>query len=108
MAAKISGFSRTLPRLKGRKPHCEFAKSVFLTSGDKDVWPSKSPDLNPVDYSVWSILEEAVAATEPRTIDVLKAWDELPVSLLTYIVTQFKKRLNACIKASGDHLKNLL
>jgi len=25
-----------------------------------DVWPPNSPDLNPVDYTVWSVLQERV------------------------------------------------
>ena len=29
---------------------------LFPGAWDKDVWPSNSPDLNPLDFSIWSIL----------------------------------------------------
>jgi len=37
-----------------------------------DLWPSNSPDLNPVDYSVWGILQEKVYGTRFANIDELK------------------------------------
>ncbi|KAH7970353.1 hypothetical protein HPB49_004413 [Dermacentor silvarum] len=48
----------------------------------KDFWPSNSPDLNPLDFSFLSVLEEKVSATSRQSLDSLtsalsKAWDEL-------------------------------
>jgi len=37
-----------------------------------DLWPPNSPDLNPVDYCVWSILQEKVYGTPFANIDELK------------------------------------
>jgi len=36
------------------------------------AWPPNSPDLNPVDYSVWSILQEKVYKTRITDLDDLK------------------------------------
>ena len=36
------------------------------------LWPPNSPDLNPVDYSVWSILQEKVYKTRIADLDDLK------------------------------------
>ena len=36
------------------------------------LWPPNSPDLNPVDYSVWSILQEKVYKTRITDLDNLK------------------------------------
>ena len=36
------------------------------------LWPTNSPDLNPVDYSVWSILQEMVYKTRIIDLDDLK------------------------------------
>ena len=37
-----------------------------------DLWPPNSPDLNPVDYCVWSILQEKVYRTRFANINELK------------------------------------
>ena len=36
-------------------------------------WPPNSPDLNPLDYSVWSILEEKACAKPPPECGILEA-----------------------------------
>jgi len=36
------------------------------------LWPPNSPDLNPVDYSVWSILQEKVYKTRIADLNDLK------------------------------------
>ena len=38
----------------------------------KEQWPPSSPDLNPMDYSVWSILEQKVCASSHANISSLK------------------------------------
>src|SRR5689334_23128577 len=45
-------------------------------------WPPMSPDLNPLGYSVWAVLEAKACQKPHKTIDSLKkalqkAWDEL-------------------------------
>src|SRR5260221_7279459 len=37
-----------------------------------DLWPPNSRDLNPIDYNVWSILQERVYRTRVAVIDELK------------------------------------
>jgi len=36
------------------------------------LWPPNSPDLHPVDYSVWSVLQEKVYRTKIAAVDELK------------------------------------
>jgi len=36
------------------------------------LWPPDSPDLNPVDYTVWSVLQERVYRTKILDVDELK------------------------------------
>jgi len=36
------------------------------------LWPPNSPDLNPVDYTVWSVLQERVYRTKVSEVDELK------------------------------------
>jgi len=37
------------------------------------LWPPNSPDLNPVDYKVWSIMQEKVYKKRIKDIDELRA-----------------------------------
>jgi len=39
-----------------------------------DLWCLNSPDLNPADYSFWSIMQEKVYQTHIANIDELKHW----------------------------------
>ena len=36
------------------------------------MWPPNSPDLNPVDYAIWSVMQQRVYQTRVRDIDVLR------------------------------------
>ena len=53
----------------------------------KKDWPARSSDLNPLDYSIWSILEKRVCSTPHQTLEFLKAklmkeWDAIPQETL--------------------------
>ena len=79
----------------------------------KDVWPSNSPDLNPMDYSIWSILEQKLGRTRYASTEALKAalqraWDEIDEQQCATIVGNFQKRLAACISARGAQFEHLL
>jgi hypothetical protein len=37
-----------------------------------DLWPANSPDLNPVDYRIWGLIQERVYQTAIRGVDDLK------------------------------------
>ena len=36
------------------------------------MWPPNSPDLNPVDYAIWSIMRQRVYQTTVHDIDELR------------------------------------
>jgi hypothetical protein len=76
----------------------------------RDKWPANSPDLNPLDYFVWSILEAKACAKPHKDIESLKraliqAWDEITPKILAKIVDNFPKILEQCIKAKGGHFE---
>ncbi|CAP20883.1 Protein CBG24224 [Caenorhabditis briggsae] len=79
----------------------------------KDMWPASSPDLNPLDFSVWGYLEEKVMARSHPNVDslkaaLLKAWDDLDDDYLRRTVASVRARLKACIKAEGSNFEYLL
>jgi len=67
--------------------------------------------LNPLDYSVWSILESKACSTPHRSLASLKqslvaAWAKINIDTLRQIVEKFPKRLRAVIKAKGGYIEN--
>jgi len=55
------------------------------------LWPPNSPDLNPVDYTVWSVLQERVYRTKISDVDELKRriiseWAALSRTLLPVLL----------------------
>ncbi|VDL82626.1 unnamed protein product [Nippostrongylus brasiliensis] len=73
-------------------------------------WPSHSPDLNPMDYAIWSILKSKACATYHKDIATLlraleKAWEEIDEEVLRAAVEAFPERLKACIRAKGGHFE---
>jgi hypothetical protein len=78
-----------------------------------DLWPANSPDLNPVDYRIWGLIQERVYQTAIRDIDDLKqrlvaVWAELKQSVIDKAIEQWRPRLRACVRAKGQHFEQLL
>ena len=80
------------PCCRGR--HQEFP------SKDVGIWPSNSPDLNPVDYSIWGILQERVYRSQIHDVNELKERLLRECRLLDHIIiaaaiVQWRSPLNA-------------
>lgn len=96
-------------RAKMTQQWCKGHFPNFITS---EEWPPYSPDLNPMDYSIWSILEARACAKPHSSLESLKLsllaeWDKITVAELRRVAENFVKRLKLCIKAKGDHFENL-
>jgi len=77
------------------------------------LWPPNSPDLNPVDYKVWSVMQEKVYKKRIKDIDklracILTAWDEMDRRIIDAAIRQWCTRLRECIKAKGGHFEHTL
>jgi hypothetical protein len=46
------------------------ATPAFIPS---DLWPPTSPDLNPVDYKIWSVVQQRVYQSQVHDVIELKA-----------------------------------
>ena len=70
------------------------------------LWPPNSPDLNTVDYKVWSVMQEKVyTRNESRISTKFTAWDELVQRVIDTAVRLWCTRLSACVKAKGGHFE---
>ena len=77
---------------------------------DKDMWPPSSPDLNPMDFAIWSILETDVCATPHSSTANLKrtlqtAWSNLDESAVRRSCLSAVLRFEAVVKAKGGHIE---
>ena len=87
-----------------------WCRANFLNFWSKKMWPSASPDLNPLDFNIWSILgAEACAKThetvEGLKVSVKKAWAKIPQEKLRVSVESFRGRLERVIKAKRKHIE---
>ena len=69
-----------------------------------------SPDLNPLDYAIWGILEAAIYGKKFNTIDELKAvlrrtWSRIDVNVLASAVDNCPKRNRACVEVNGGYFE---
>ena len=78
-----------------------------------NLWPPNSPDLNPVDYKIWGIMQEKVYRTKIKDIEELRerivnAWDEFDQLVIDAAIGQWLARLEACVEANGGHFEHKL
>jgi len=76
-------------------------------------WPPNSPDLNPVDYEVWGVLQQRVYHSRIRNVDQLKQrlveeWRCFDQNITHRAVRQWHVRLCACVLANGGHFEHTL
>ena len=78
-----------------------------------DLWPQNSPDLNPVDYKIWGVMQQRVYKYRVSNVDELKqrlveVWHDLQQNVIDSAVSEWRKRLRACVRAEGRHFEHLL
>jgi len=88
----------------------------FLSSETPDFikpwsWPPNSPDLNPVDYKIWGLLQERVYRSRIRNVDHLKQllmeeWSQFDQAIIDHAVDEWRLRLQACVRANGGHFEH--
>ena len=73
-------------------------------------WPSSSPDLNPLDYSLWTELElRACRKSHPNLESLKRALVReaklIPLEKIRAAIDDWPNRLRACIKNKGGHFE---
>ena len=83
-------------------------ENIFFIA--KKDWPARSPDFNPLDFSIWSILEDRVSATPHSSLaslhaKLLKEWEAIPQEHMRAACDAFVGRLKAVIRNKGSYIK---
>ena len=73
---------------------------------DKTLWPPRSPDLNPLDFYVWSYMLAKQSEHQVSTMDqfkklISKIWNEMPMDQVRAVCDSFEKRLKLVVKHKG-------
>lgn len=90
-------------RAKSTKAWLRANKMDFL---DEHVYPAASPDLNPMDYSIWGWMQQKLRETNLSSVDDLKAklveiWDSLDQSSIDLAIDQLPDRLDRLLYVNG-------
>jgi len=73
-------------------------------------WPTHSPDLNPLDYGIWSILEKHVFVVKICDVEHLcdrlgNAWTDIKQEEVDKVIGSFIKRVKVCIEANAHRFE---
>ena len=76
----------------------------------KEMWPPSSPDLNPLDFSIRSMLKKDARRSEKLSVDHLKkslqkAWADILQKKIRAAVEALKSRLEKVIDANDGQIK---
>jgi len=100
--------------------HCTYDTIEMLCCTTPDfivvmsrMWPPSSPDLNAVDYAIWSVILQCANESRVHDIDelwqcLLHVWHGLEQSLIDDTVDQWPIRLNVYVNASSGHFEYAL
>jgi len=94
---------------------CHTAKSVQkwlrenLNFWSKEMWPPSSPDLNPLDFSIWAYVQAKACKSqhpnlEAMRIAVSKVWNNMSSSYIKKTCSKFRPRIEAVIEAEGGYI----
>jgi len=73
----------------------------------KKFWSSNSPDLNPLNYYVWSVVERITNKFRHPNVTSLRtaeaAFADIDNATLQRACERFRSRIEAVIEADGDY-----
>ena len=86
---------------------CQEKLPAFIS---KEEWPPSSPDLNPLDFSLWAILEAKACAKEHTNLEALKrslikAWESIPEEQVRTACAGFQDKLKKVVMAKGWYIE---
>jgi len=104
------------PRSAQTEKNTDVIDDLIVSREDKpgfispDLWPTNSPDLNPVDCRIWGLMQERMYKTAVPDVSQLKqrlidTWSSLSQDVIDDAMDQWRVRLRACVKAKGRYFE---
>lgn len=103
----------------GAPSHTSHSTRMFLSENcpdyiEPEMWPPNSPELNPVDYSIWGIFEQNLYDGQQfETIEQLKermqfVWNNFEQGAINGAINLWRRRLQEVVNNNGGHIHNIL
>jgi len=75
-----------------------FLTAHVLEFVEPENWPLNSPDLNPINYSIWGVLQQLVYRQKIRDLDHLKevltsCWGQIRQEFIDQVIDQWLIRI---------------
>ena len=114
---RLTGYQPDVFMQDGARSHTEnetvrfLNQQRYLTLLQPNMWPPNSPDLNPVDYCIWSALEQNVYRGRrfENTIELKKAilqeWEALPQAVINNAIDGFRSFVRLVIAENVQHIE---
>ena len=88
----------------------DWCKDNFKSFWPKELWPPSSPDLNSMDFGIWSILDQKFCAVSYSSVEVLKqkltkSWAKIDAETVRATCDQVIPRLRRVIKEKGGYIE---
>lgn len=89
-----------------------FVPNRWIGNNGPINWPPRSPDLTPLDFSIWGYIKDQVYKTSPLNVDDLKrkiqvACNKVSPRMLQNIQTRVIKNARLCLRNNGEHFQHL-
>ena len=87
-----------------------WCKKNFTAFLSKKMWPPSSPDLNPMDFGIWSILKQKACTVSHPNVEVLKkkgteSWDQIENETVRATCAQVIQRLRCVIREKSGYIE---
>jgi hypothetical protein len=84
--------------------------SAFISA---ENWPSGSPDLNPLDYKLWAVLEDMACRKRHKNLDSLKrslvkAAAEIALEMLRAVIAEWSQCLKVVLRQRAAILSDII
>lgn len=91
----------------------EYLETAVPDFIEPSYWPPSSPDLNPLDYGIWSILKKNVYSVKIKSLAHLKkrirkCWKELPQETVNRTIDRFRSRVRKMLSVDGSRFEHLM
>ncbi len=88
----------------------QFLKETMTEFWTPANWPPYSLDLNPLDFSIWSILQEKVQATPHTSLAALRwsitrQWNRMLLAYVRRTCSSFRRCLEAIMAKNGGYIE---